>query len=139
MTWSLGSILGYKGEMNNTSVNAFSIVKDVFKYYKGTLMSIFSFFIVSNAFTYLGSIAGLFSLLTLILIIYGIISMDIFNSMNPDHLSAMTSYEQAKKTCNIKANEKTKHGLLYNLIFSGGASKDLVREIKKVGKKINNV
>ena len=98
-------------------------------------MSIFSFFVIVSAFSKLGPLPGVFSIVTLALIYFGILSIDIFNSIKKDNLSPLVSYNQAKKTCSFKEIPKEKHGLLYNMIFgqSGGS---LTRELKNIGKKL---
>ena len=129
------SCVGYKAEMMNKSISVVPIIQDIFKYYKTPIMSIFSFFVIVSAFSKLGPLPGVFSIVTLALIYFGILSIDIFNSIKKDNLSPLVSYNQAKKTCSFKEIPKEKHGLLYNMIFgqSGGS---LTRELKNIGKKL---
>ena len=135
MTWCTFSCTTYKAEMLNKSISVAPIIQDIFKYYKTPIMSIFSFFVIISAFSKLGPLPGVFSLVTLALIYFGILSIDIFNPIKKDNLSPVVSYNQAKKTCSFKEISKGKHGLLYNLIFgqSGGS---LTRELKNIGKKL---
>lgn len=140
MLWCLLSLYSYKSVMNGTNTNVLKIIQDIFKYYKVTIMSIFSFFVVSSAFTTMGTIPGLFSLLVLILIYFGIISINIFQPAGKGDLSAAVSNEQAKKICNNKLDNspKRKHGLLYTLIF-GQKGGRISNELKKIGKNLDNV
>ena len=135
MTWCTFSCITYKAEMLNKSISVAPIIQDIFKYYKTPIMSIFSFFVIISAFSKLGPLPGVFSLVTLALIYFGILSIDIFNPVKKENLSPVVSYNQAKKTCNFKEISKEKHGLLYNMIFgqSGGS---LTRELKNIGKKL---
>ena len=135
MTWCTFSCTTYKAEMLNKSISVAPIIQDIFKYYKTPIMSIFSFFVIISAFSKLGPLPGVFSLVTLALIYFGILSIDIFNPVKKENLSPVVSYNQAKKTCNFKEITKEKHGLLYNMIFgqSGGS---LTRELKNIGKKL---
>ena len=101
-------------------------------------MSVFSFFVITSAFANLGTISGIFSLITLGLIYAGIISIDLFKTSSEDGLTKLASYAQAKKVCNYMEAKKEHHGLLYNLIFgnqSGG--KNLTNELKKIGKNLS--
>ena len=135
MTWCTFSCITYKAEMLNKSISVAPIIQDIFKYYKTPIMSIFSFFVIISAFSKLGPLPGVFSLVTLALTYFGILSIDIFNPVKKENLSPVVSYNQAKKTCNFKEITKEKHGLLYNMIFgqSGGS---LTRELKNIGKKL---
>lgn len=134
MTWTLLSIMGYHGTLNKTNVTAGNIIKNVFKYYKVTFMSVFSFFVVSNAFSTLGLIPGIFSILTIICIFFGIFTMDLYKSPVEQGLSALVSNHQAKKKCVLPKLERKNHGLLYDLLFPQRGGKQFVKEIKDVGK-----
>ena len=129
--------VNYMGVINGKSANSLTIIKDIFKYYKVTIMSVFSFFVIISAFANLGTIPGIFSIITLGLIYAGIISIDLFKASSEEGLTNLSSYEQAKKVCNFTAPKKEEHGLLYNLVFgnqSGG--KNLTKELKKIGKNL---
>ena len=128
------------GVMNEKAANCLTIVKEFFKQYKVTMMSIFSFFVIISAFANLGTIPGVFSIITLALIYWGVISIDLFKAANEDRFTKMSSFEQAKKVCNFKDAANEKHGLLYNLVFgkqSGGGN--ITKELKKLGKKLQSV
>jgi len=127
--------INYMGVINGKSANSLTIIKDIFKYYKVTIMSIFSFFVIISAFANLGTISGIFSIITLGLIYAGFISIDLFKGSSEEGLTKLASYDQAKKVCNFIGPKKQHHGLLYNLVFgnqSGG--KNLTKELKKIGK-----
>jgi hypothetical protein len=132
----IGTILSCKGEMNSKSVSIMSIIKDVFKYNKVTISSIISLFVVLCAFANLGGLAGGLSILTVILIYFGMVSIDIFNSINEENMSKVTSYEQAKKTCKVAKSVEIMNFFKSLNPFSGGGKK-LTDEIKKLGKQIN--
>lgn len=138
MLWCIFSCIGYKAEMGGKIISAVPIIKDTFKYYKTIIMSILSFFIVVSAFSKLGPVPGIFSLITLALIYFGIISIDLFNPSIKDNLSPYVSDNQAKKTCIFKESIKEKHGLLYNLLF-GQKGGNITKEIKEIGKKYNAI
>ena len=117
------------------SVSIFQIIKDVFKYNKLTVTSIITFFVVLCAFATLGGLAGGLSILTVVLIYFGILSIDIFNPINEDNLSKVVSYDQAKRTCKV-AKEFEMKGFIKSMMPWNGGGNKLVNEIKKIGKKI---
>ena len=137
MSWCILSCITYKAEMGGKMISALQIIRDVFKYYKSTIMGIFSFYVIVSAFSKLGTIPGIFSILVLGLIYFGIISIDLFNQINKNNLSPLVSDNQAKKTCSFKEPTKEKHGLLYNLIFGGQKGGNITKEIKEIGKKLS--
>ena len=139
MLWCMFTLMTYNSKMNDINTNAFSIIQDIFKHYKVTIMYIFSFFVVVSAFTSMGTIPGLFSILTLILIYFGIISINIFQPVGTGDLSPVVSNEQANKSCKSSDNiSYKKHGLLYTLIF-GQKGGNVINELKNVSKKLNNI
>ena len=130
------TIFSCKGEMNNKVVSVFSIIKDVFKYNKLTVSSVITFFVILCAFANLGGLAGGLSILTVVLIYFGILSIDIFNPINEDNLSKLVSYEQAKRTCKVQ-KEIELTGFLKSLMPWSGGGKKLTQQIKKIGGKLN--
>jgi hypothetical protein len=125
----------YKAEMNGHTITVINIVKDLFKYYKTTIMSIFSLLVVISAFTNLGTIPGVISLAILLCIYFGIVSVDLFNPKIEPNLSGIVSNKQAKKVCHLNEPLRKKHGMLYYL-FSGGAS-DLKKDLIKLAKQMD--
>ena len=87
-----------------------------------------------SAFSSLGVIPGIFSIITLILIYYGFISIDIFKSIPEKNLSESVSYKQATKICAPKI--ETKHKKWFFGLFGGQTGGDLTSELKKIGKTI---
>jgi hypothetical protein len=136
--WCLFTLISYQGQIGNNSVTVLAILQDLFKNYKVTIMSIFSFFVILSAFSNMGTTAGIFSIVVLILIYFGIISINIFQPASKGDLSALVSNAQAKKTCsNTEDKTKNKHGLLYTLIYGQRGGK-ISTELKNIGKKLNN-
>jgi hypothetical protein len=131
------TIITYKAEMNNNSITALTVIKDLFKYYKTTIMAIFSILVVLSAFTNLGKVPGIISLLILVSIYFGLLSIDLFKPNNETNLSTLVSYKQAIKQCNLNEPLKKKHGFLYNLL-SGGSGTNLTKDLKKISKQINS-
>ena len=137
MLWCLFSCFSYKAEMGGKIMPKLQIIRDVFKYYKSTIMGIFSFSVIVSAFSYLGTIPGIFSILVLGLIYFGIIAIDLFNPPSKENFSTAVSFKQAKKTCNYEEPVKEKHGLLYDVIFGGQSGGSITKEIKEIGKKLS--
>jgi hypothetical protein len=138
MMWCVFSCITYKAELNGKSITSIAVIQDVYKYYKLLIMSILSFFVVVSAFSNLGPIPGIFSIVTLCLIYWGIISIDIFKPIGKDGLSPVVSYKLAKKTCSTDAKPKEKHGLLYNLIFGQSGGNNIKNDLKKLGKQMSS-
>jgi len=124
--WTMFSILSYKGVMNDKKVDVITIIKKVFKYHKVTVMTILTILIILTALSTVGPIAGLVCLLCALSFYFNIISSTIYKGVIPTNLSPLTSYEQARKTCNINQSAGGK-------ILSG---KKLLNEIKKISSKI---
>jgi hypothetical protein len=127
------SCLFYKGNMNGKSVMSFSLIKNTLKHYKLSFVVIISIFVILLAFSNLGAIPGLFSILTLGLIYWGIIGIDIFYPVKETNLSESVSYEQAIKKCPTIPKNIKKHGFLYNLIF-GQKGGNITNQLKKISK-----
>jgi len=127
------SCLSYKSILNGNNAGVFTIIQDVFKYYKVTIMFVFSVIVVSTAFAKLGPMPGVFSLITLGLIYFGLLGLSIYKPINKDHLSPITDYEQATKTCKPPNTEKPKHWL--EMIGLKGGGKNITKQLKDIHKK----
>jgi hypothetical protein len=138
MSFCLFTCITYMAEMDGKSVFSYDIVAKLFKYYKVSFMTILCFLLIISAFVNLGVGPGIFSLITLLLIYFGVISIDVFKSGVEEGLSPITSYKQAKKSCsNSNVTPKSKHGVLYDLMFDqfGG---NITKELKNIGKQMAN-
>jgi len=129
--------LFYKALMNGKQITSFTIVKETLKYYKLIVVSIISFFVILLAFSNLGVIPGIFSIITLALIYWGILSIDLFKPINETSLTPLVSYNQATKKCSFVEPKKEKHGFLYNLLI-GQNGGNLTKELKKINKNLSN-
>jgi hypothetical protein len=128
------SCITYKGEMSNKTIYAGKIILDLFKYYKLPIMVIFSLFVISNAFSKLGTASGIFSIITLIGIYFGFIAIDLFNPVEKENMSPLVSFDQAKKRCIGVEQVKKTTGFFASLFKGGGITK----EIKTASKIFNN-
>ena len=95
---SVISSLFVKAIMNGKQISSFTIIKETLKYYKVIIVSIISLFVILLAFSNLGTLPGIFSILTVGLIYYGLIGLDIFKSIPESNLSPLVSNKQAIKT-----------------------------------------
>jgi len=136
IAYCLLSAIAYEAELNGKNITSATIIQDVFKYYKTPIISVFSFFVVVSAFSKLGTIPGVFSIVTVALIYYGVISIDIFKPISKDHLSKMVSNNQAKKTCTYES-VKSKQGGLYNMLFGQSGGGNITKELKNIGKHLH--
>jgi hypothetical protein len=140
VAWCCLTCLLFKSELNKKPASVFTVVKDTFKFYKVTIMAMSSACIVLSAFAHLGPLAGIVSIISLCLIIWGIVSVNIFKPIKPEDLSALVSNNQAKKSCSVKAikhAEKQWFPLMHWLFSSQKGGKHLTNELKKLGGKLN--
>jgi len=129
--------LFYKAMMNGKQITSFTIVKETLKYYKLIVVSIISLFVILLAFSKLGVVPGIFSIITLGLIYWGILAIDLFKPINETNLTPVVSYNQATKKCSFVEPKKEKHGFLYNL-FLGQKGGNLTKELKKINKNLSS-
>ena len=135
---SIISTLFIKAIMNGKKISSFTIIKETLKYYKVPIVSVMSLFLVLLAFSKLGTVPGVFSILTIGLIYYGLIGLDIFKSIPESNLSPSVSYEQAIKKCKAPEIKKLDEGnYFYNLIF-GQKGGNIAKDLKKIGKKLSS-
>lgn len=136
----LFTIVSYTGKINNKNVDFFTIFLDVIKFYKISITTIISIFVISSAFVNLGATSGLIGLVVLFLIWYGLISVNLFKPINPENLTPVVSDEQAIKsvcTSSSQNDKKEKHGLLYNLVFGQKGGSNIAKDLKKLNKQKN--
>jgi hypothetical protein len=135
MFFVLFTIVTYTGSMNNKNIGFFDIVLELLKFYKVSIVTIISLFVISSAFATLGATSGFIGLVVLFLIWYGLISINLFNPSNLTNLTPLVSNEQATKTtCSSQSEKKEKHGLLYNLIFGSQTGGSITKDLKKLNK-----
>jgi hypothetical protein len=128
MGWLILSSLSFKAEMNGKIFSLGTLILDIFKYNKISILSVFILFIISSAFSKLGTASGIFSIITLGLIYFGIISIDLFNPVINNNMTPIVSFEQAAKTCKFKRAPVLSSPLNF---FKGGS---ISKEIKAAGK-----
>jgi hypothetical protein len=130
--FSCFTCITYKAEMEGKNAYASTIIKNVFKHYKLPIMIIFSLFVVSIAFTKLGTAPGIFSIITLLAIYFGLVSIDIFKTVEIENMTPIVSFEQAKKKCIGSESVKNNLGFLSSIFGQKGGS--ISKEIKNAGK-----
>lgn len=138
LIWCIFSTIMYKGIINGKEVTCFTIIKDILKYYKISIVTLISFFVILLSFSTLGVIPGIFSIITIGLIYFGFISMDIFTPIKITDLTPIVSNKQAKKVCTNKTFDSSeKHGFLYNLVFGQkGGGNNITKQLKQINKLI---
>lgn len=136
--WCIFSSASYNGEMLGKKATALTVIQDLFKYYKVLIMSLYSFLVISTAFSTLGTVQGIYAFITILLIYYGFIAINIFKPVNKENLTPLVSYDQAIKTCNFVPKPKEKHGFLYKLIF-GQSGGNIGKELKKINKNLSQI
>ena len=93
------SLNSYSGEMNGEKIGLFGIIKNTILHYKVIICILISLTLILNAYSILGSTAGIFCFLTTLLIYFGFINFGLFDSVPEKFLSPLTSSKQAIKTC----------------------------------------
>jgi len=129
---------GYKSEIDNKKASIFTVIQEMFKHYKVTMTTIFSIMVVISAFSNLGAISGVFSILTVLLIYFNFIPINIFESIKATNLSPLSSFEQAYKKCNYTVkNYPITFYELFNNFFDNKKGGGIGMELKKLNKKMN--
>jgi hypothetical protein len=123
----------YKGVMNDKNTSPFTIIKELLKYYKISVVGLITVCFISLAFAKLGFIPGILSIITTLIVYFGVISIDIFNPIAETKLTPSVSYYQATKKCNFTKPKEVKHGFLYNLLF-GQKGGNITKELKNISK-----
>ena len=123
MLMCLISILGYNGELNGQEATVFTVMKELFKTYKVTISTIITFFIIILSFISLGRTPGIISIITVLLIYFGTLSIDTFQPMKTNmNLTPLVSNKQAINKCKAEIKSAFGTGFL-SRIFSGGGKK----------------
>jgi hypothetical protein len=99
------SCLFYEGKLNGKTVSPFSLIIETIKHYKVTIVLLISYFVISTAFSKLGQISGIFSIITILLIYFGRFGFNIFKPIPETNLSDLVSNNQAtRETCSKSSN-----------------------------------
>jgi len=135
--FSLFMTFCYKGEIDNKKAGIFTIIQEMFKHYKVTITVIFTIMVIIRAFSDLGVLSGVFSILIVMLIYFKFISINIFESIKATNLTPLSSFDQAYKKCDgISRKPKTffqNMGNIFDFKKGGGIG----RELKNLNKKMN--
>ena len=114
-------IFSCKGKMTEkeklTDVSSLTIAGDTFLYYKFYIMCVLSICIISIAFSTLGPILGIFSIITVIAIYFGIIRIDMFITKAEENLTDISSYKQATKECAFRSQPEQKPGGMLETLY----------------------
>ena len=130
---------GYKGEIDNKKASIFTIIQETFKHYKVTLTTILTIMIVLITISNLGLLSGVFAIVTVILIYFKFIPMNIFESIQATNVSPLSSFEQAVKKCNFTSkNYPITFFELFDNFFDNKKGGGIGRELKKLNKKLLN-
>ena len=102
------SFFTYNMKLQGTYASFTDLFQYFFRYNKLLIMSVFAFYVVVNAYTYLGSVSAVFAFLTIFLIYYlKIIEMFVPVGTEDERTSPLASTKQAKKAACEK--EKIKY------------------------------
>jgi hypothetical protein len=135
---SLFMTFSYKFDFNNKNATLLNIIKETFKHYKVTITTLLTVLIILTTFSKLGIVSGVISILTVLLIYFKMIDINIFESNEPINATLLSSFDQAIKKCSNTAKPNSKSILntmekFFN--FKGGG---INNELKKLNKKLQN-
>ena len=120
------STLSLKTEINDKKSSAFTVVYNLFRFYKTIIMGVISFTFVSSTFSFLGNTFGLAALIVVTLIIFVDTGISMFKTEKIDGL-----------TIALENKPTTSGGNKINKIMqSGGDGKEFFKQINKLTKKI---
>ena len=111
---TLFSLNVYSCILNGNEFGMFSIIKQFFINYKVIITSIIALIVIIESYTILGPTAGIFCVLTILLIHFNVIKLSLFDSIPEKYLSPMVSSEKANKNCAagvIQAGGKKKESM----------------------------
>ena len=123
----------FKGVLNGEEVGLFGIIKQFFMNYKVPITSIIAIIVLIQSYTYLGNTAGIFCVLTILLIYFNIIDFGLFTKIPENYLSGIVSSEKANKTCSagvIQAGGKKKESI---------DTKSFNSKLKQISKQLSKV
>jgi hypothetical protein len=124
----------YKANFNNNRITFLTIVKEIFKYYKFTVMAVLSYFIIRGAWRNMGQTSGIFCCIVVACIYFGWITIDMFKTVKETNLSPLIDdYQLANKKCHsdeVCPKVATSKGMFS--FFSGGGN--ITNKLKNMNK-----
>jgi hypothetical protein len=123
------SVNNYKGQMNGEPIGLFGVITKTILHYKVIISVLISLTVMLNAYSILGSTAGVFCFITILLTYFGILKFGLFDSVPEKFLSPMASTEPAVKTCG-------------GPVMAGGAKKEKIdasnftKKLKQISKQL---
>jgi hypothetical protein len=131
----LSSIL-YAGLLNGRNVTSLSIIIELFKYYKLTIISFIIFSIIPLAFLQLGIVPGIVLVIIFIICYCQVKDFDVFKPTPETNLSGSVGNEQAKRTC-TQPSIITRALNTFGLFTQKGGSGDITKELKNISKDLS--
>jgi hypothetical protein len=86
----------------------------MFHYYKVTISSLFSFLLILNTFSSLGTVSGVLSILVVLSLYFNIIPLNIFKPNIPSFLSELVKNTPSIKKCKTKINDNPSWSDIFN-------------------------
>jgi hypothetical protein len=123
MIWSLITIFSYVGYMKtpdnlSQKVGVSNIAYNIYGQYKRLIVFVLTILIILTAFSNLGTITGVISIITVISIYFGWVPIKVFEKFNYEDLTPLADDKQTEKTCSFSDTELQRKGLIpeYNII-----------------------
>ena len=133
LTYCIISLLTYQCTIGASKGNSgFTVLGDLFKYYKVEIMTIFCLTLIISAFTHLGPAAGSFSIVTVALIYFQIIPIPLFTSVDISNFTPPTDNHQAQKVC--AKRPKTSGGGIRLDSMKRECDVDVIKRLKALSK-----
>lgn len=120
------SIFSLKTEINDKKSSGFTVVYNLFRFYKSMIMGLISFMFINSTFSFLGNTFGIAALIVVILIMFVDTGISMFKTEKIDGLTIALE-NRATTSGGNKINK---------IIQSGGDSKEFIKQINKLTKKL---
>ena len=138
------SIVGYNGYLDGKPSGISSIIKGVFSNYKVYISILLSLIVITTAYSILGSAAGIGAIITVILMYFGIIAINMYSPIPEKNLTVAVPIVEATKVYTpVEEHETHEEGGFFSSFFGvrkGGSKltsklKNFNKLYSKVGKK----
>ena len=130
------SLNSYRGILNGEEIGIFGIITKLIVYYKVPITSFIALIVTLIAYNILGSTSGIFCFLTVILIYFGVIHLNLFESVPEKFLSPMVSSVQANKTCSAGVIQEGGKKRTHENI---GSTKSFNAKLKQISKQLSRI
>ena len=138
LVYCIFSIVGYNGYLDGKPSGISSVIKGVFSNYKVYISILLSLIVISTAYSILGSAAGIGAIITVILMYFGIIAINIYNPIPEKNLTVAVPIVEATKVYTpVEEHESYEHGGLLSFFGGQKGGSKLSNKLKSLNKLYN--